>query len=129
MRHLIPVIEAEFLPSRDIADGYNPEGAIGFFYGTVRITGMVDITGRIVARLAIDSRTVIQMKNVGITCGAAADALVGRNPFPHVRNNPRPLGDILRRKESLSSNARRTHIELYLHRLVPHNAGFEHLAL
>jgi len=129
MRDLIPVIEAEFLSCRDSASGHNPEGAIGFFYDTVRITGMVDIAGGIVERLAIDSRAVIQMKDVGIARGAAAYALVGRNLFPNVRNNLGPLGDILRRKESLSSNALRTHIELYLHRLMPHNAGFEHLSL
>jgi len=129
MRELIPVIEAEFLSCRDIAYGHNPEGAVRFFHDTVRITGMVDIAGRIVARLAIDSRAVIQMKDVGIACGAAAYALVCRNLFPNVRNNPGPLWDILHCKESLSSNARRTHIELYLHRLMPHNADFEHLSL
>jgi len=83
MRDLIPVIEAEFLTCCDSAYGYNPEGAIRFFHGTVRITGMVDIAGGIVERLAIDSRAVIQMKDIGIACGAAAYALVGRNLFPN----------------------------------------------
>src|SRR6266446_936813 len=110
MRHLIPVIEAEFLPCRDSTHGHNPEGTIRFFHDTVRITGMVDIAGGIVECLAIDSRAVFQMKDVGIACGAAAYALVYRNLFPNVRNNPGPLGDILRCKESLSSNVRRTHI-------------------
>jgi hypothetical protein len=127
MRDLISVIEAEFLPCRDIASGHNPEGAIRFFHGAVRITGMVDIAGRIVKRLAIDSKAVIQMKDVGIACGAAAHALIGRNFFSNIRTNPGSLGDILRRKESLASNARWTHIELYLHSLMPHNAGFKYL--
>ena len=88
---------------------------------------MVDIAGRIVERLTIDSKAVIQMKDVGITHGAAAHTLIGRNFFPNVRNNLGSLGDVLRRKESLSSNERWTHIELYLHSLMPHNAGFKYL--
>jgi hypothetical protein len=128
MRELIPVIEAEFLPCHDIAYSHDPEGAIRFFHDTVRITGMVDIAGRIVERLAIDGKAIIQMKDVGIACGAAAHALMGGNLFPNVRNDPGALCDILRRKESLASNARWPHTELYLHSRMPHNAGFVRLS-
>ena len=76
MRHLIAIVDAQFLPGADIADGHNPQGVICFCHGTVRITGMVDIPGWIVQGLAVDRRAVIQMKDVGIALLSAASALV-----------------------------------------------------
>src|SRR5439155_21542338 len=117
MLALIPVIVAEFLTCCNIAYGHNPQGGMRFFYGTVRITGMVDIAGSIGECLAVDSIAIILMKDVGIAFCAAASALLVGNLFTNVGNNPGPLWDILRRKESLSSNARWADTYLNLHRL------------
>ena len=81
MLALIPVIVAEFLTCCNIAYGHNPQGAMRFFYGTIRITGMVDIAGSIGECLAVDSIAIILMKDVGIAFCAAASALLVGNLF------------------------------------------------
>src|SRR5262245_325395 len=120
MRQLIAVVVAEFLTCCDIACGHNPEGVVGFFHDTVRLAGMVDVACRIVQGLAINGIAVIQVKDVDIACGATARALLAGNFFPAVSHNPGPLGDSLRRKESLTSNTRWTNTYLNLHRIMPH---------
>ena len=67
--HLIAVIVREFLTCLDIPDRHKPDGVAKLFCVTVWVTRMVDITCRILGRTPINSRALVQAKDIDIACG------------------------------------------------------------
>src|SRR6266446_4168891 len=62
----IAVIVAQLFTLLNIPSGNNPEGSCGSLYFTVWITRMVDISGDVVERAAINIPAVVEFKDVRI---------------------------------------------------------------
>jgi len=101
---LIPVIEGQLFPSVEIAEGDNPDGAGGEFRVTVRITGMIDVAGGVVADLPIDVILPVEGKDIDIAPGNPCGTRAFRNPLAHVLDNPRAVWDRVRREQSFPGN-------------------------
>src|SRR5206468_10900532 len=80
-------------------------------------TGMVDVAGLILQRLAVDVVPVIERKHIGVALGESLHTFFFGNLGANVLNDPSTLLNILGCEKSLSGNPRRTHTYLNLHRV------------
>jgi len=101
----IAVIVGQFLACGDIPPGHHPNGASREMHRPIRVAGMIDVPGFILERLPVDIPAGVEGKDIVIASGKAFRAFFLGNFLPPVWDNLGVLGDILRRKESLSCNA------------------------
>jgi hypothetical protein len=105
----IAVIGGQCLACGDIPPGHQPHGASREMHRTMRVAGMVDVPGFILERLPVDIPAGVEGQDRVIATGKAFRAFFLGHFLPPVWDHLGVLGDILRRKESLSCNARATY--------------------
>ena len=89
----VAVIVAQLLAGGDIPPSDNPDGAPGDVRCTVRITGMVDVAGLILPRLAINIVALIEGKNIGIARSYTAAAFFFVNLGADILDDPEAFLD------------------------------------
>ena len=66
---IIARVVREFLPCSTISPCDNPDGVRRFLDCTVRVTRMIDVTGRMLQCLAINGVTIREMQDRGMASG------------------------------------------------------------
>ncbi len=85
---------------------------------------MVDIAGGVPADLAINIIAIVERKNIDVALRSSPGTFVFRNLLSDISENPSPWLDLLRGKETETSNRGCTHPDTHLHRIVPHHAHY-----
>ena len=105
----IAVLGSQCFACGDIPPGHQPHGASRAMHRTMRVAAMVDVPGFILERLPVDIPAGVEGQERVMASGKAFRAFFLGHFLPPVWENLGILGDILRRKESLSCHARATY--------------------